>query len=80
MSAAESELPPWDVASTIGRSSAKLRQSPFTEYCRDGNVTVRPPFLRAHGAKSMSLIPLSGPPEKCSSASASVPLAATKEV
>ena len=31
------------VVSTIGRSSAKLRRSPLTLYCRAGNVTFRPP-------------------------------------
>ena len=28
--------------STMGRSSAKLRRSPFTLYWRAGNVTLRP--------------------------------------
>ena len=59
--------------STIGRSSAKLRRSPLTEYCRAGNVTLRPPVLRSQTAKPISFSPSSGPPEKCSSASASLP-------
>ena len=32
----------WLAASTTGRSRAKLRRSPLTEYWRAGNVTFRP--------------------------------------
>src|SRR6187399_721457 len=58
-----------------GRSSAKLRRSPFTENCRAGNVTFLPPSRRSHTAKPVSVIPLSGPASasKTSSASASFP-------
>src|SRR5262249_2479464 len=58
-----------------GRNSAKLRRSPFTEYCRAGNVTFLPPSRRSHTAKPMSFIPLSGPASasKTTSASASFP-------
>src|SRR4249919_4313169 len=58
-----------------GRSSAKLRRSPFTEYCRAGNVTFLPPSRRSHTAKPISFIPLSGPASasKTTSASASFP-------
>src|SRR5262245_8442146 len=59
----------------VGRNSAKLRRSPFTEYCRAGNVTFLPPSRRSHTAKPMSFIPLSGPASasKTTSASASFP-------
>src|SRR5688572_22926337 len=57
----------------MGRSSEKLRRSPLTEYWRAGNVTFRPPVLRSQTANPTSLSPSSGPPEKCSSASASLP-------
>jgi hypothetical protein len=61
-------------ASATGRSSAKLRRSPLTEYCRAGNVTFWPPPLRrSQIAKPISLRPASGPSLKCSSASASLP-------
>src|SRR5436190_13938586 len=58
-----------------GRSSEKLRRSPFTEYCRAGNVTFFPPSRRSHTAKPLSFIPLSGPASasKTTSASASFP-------
>jgi predicted nucleic acid-binding protein len=37
----------------MGRSSAKLRRSPFTAYCRAGNVTLRPlPVRRSQMEKS----------------------------
>ena len=62
------------VASATGRSSAKLRRSPLTEYWRAGNVTFRPlPLRRSQTAKPISLSPSSGPSVKCSSASASLP-------
>src|SRR4029450_4839114 len=58
-----------------GRSSAKLRRSPFPEYCRAGNVPFLPPSRRSHTAKPTSFIPLSGPASasKTTSASASFP-------
>ena len=59
--------------SAIGRNSEKLRRSPFTEYARAGKVTFRPPFFRSQIANPISLSPSSGPPEKWSSASASLP-------
>src|SRR5262245_50716108 len=57
------------------RSNAKLRRPPFTEYCREGNVTFFPPSRRSHTAKPTSFIPLSGPASasKITSASASFP-------
>ena len=62
------------VASAIGRSSAKLRRSPLTEYCRAGNVTFRPPPVRrSHTPKPISFRPSNTPSVKCSSASASLP-------
>src|SRR5262245_60546123 len=64
------------VVSPIGRSSAKLRRSPLTEYERAGKVTLRPdpPPRRSHTAKPTSFNPVSGPSSpKCSSASASLP-------
>src|SRR5579864_1324462 len=57
----------------MGRSRAKLRRSPFTEYCRAGKVTLRPPVLRSQIEKPTSFRPSSGPPLKCSSASANLP-------
>src|SRR4029077_12013433 len=64
----------WAVVSTTGRKSAKLRRSPFTLYCRAGNVTFRPPPpRRSQIAKPISLSPSSGPLTKWSSASASFP-------
>src|SRR6202163_3706375 len=59
----------------VGRNSAKLRRSPFTEYCRAGNVTFRPPSRRSHTAKPINFSPLSGPASlsKITSASASFP-------
>src|SRR5688572_23494491 len=63
-----------DVASAIGRSSEKLRRSPFTEYCRAGNVTLRPPPVRrSHTLKPISFSPSRIPSVKWSSASASLP-------
>src|SRR3954466_479709 len=58
-----------------GRNSAKLRRSPFTEYCRAGNVTFLPPSRRSQTEKPISLRPLSGPASasKTTSASASFP-------
>src|ERR1700726_936170 len=58
-----------------GRNSAKLRRSPFTEYCRAGNVTFLPPLRRSQTAKPINFSPLSGPasPSKITSASASFP-------
>jgi hypothetical protein len=35
--------------SATGRRSPKLRRSPFTVYCRAGNVTLRPPPMLPHG-------------------------------
>ena len=65
---------PAHVASSIGRSSAKLRRSPLTEYWRAGKVTLRPvPVLRSQIPKPISFSPSSGPSVKCSSASASLP-------
>ena len=44
-----------------GRSSAKLRRSPLTEYWRAGNVTLRPlPLLRSQIPKPISFSPSSG--------------------
>ena len=61
-------------SSLIGRSSAKLRRSPLTEYWRAGNVTLRPPPpRRSQIANPMSFSPANGPSVKCSSASASFP-------
>ena len=61
-------------ASAIGRSSAKLRRSPLTEYWRAGNVTLRPlPLRRSQTANPISFKPSSTPSVKCSSASASLP-------
>src|SRR6185436_19991729 len=59
-----------------GRSNAKLRRSPFTEYCRAGNVTFLPPSRRSHTPKPMRRSPWSGPvpASKITSASASFPL------
>src|SRR3954470_16938777 len=58
-----------------GRSRAKRGRSPFTEYCRAGNVTFFPPSRRSHTAKPISFNPLSGPASasKTTSASASFP-------
>src|SRR5688572_13491520 len=58
-----------------GRNSAKLRRSPFTEYCRAGNVTFSPPVRRSQMLKPINLSPLSGPASdsKITSASASFP-------
>lgn len=65
---------PCDAASVTGRRRAKLRRSPFTAYCRDGKVTLRPaPPRRSQMAKPISFSPSSGPSVKCSSASASLP-------
>ena len=48
----------WAVESVIGRSSAKLRRSPLTEYWRAGNVTFRPlPLRRSQTAKPTSFKP-----------------------
>ena len=61
---------------TIGRSSAKLRRSPLTLYCRAGNVTLCPPApppRRSQMEKPISFKPSSGPSVKCSSASATFP-------
>ena len=44
-----------------GRSSAKLRRSPLTLYCRAGNVTVRAPSRRSQTAKPISLRPAQRP-------------------
>src|SRR5687768_14846439 len=58
-----------------GRSNAKLRRSPLTEYCRAGNVTLRPPARRSQMAKPTSFMPVNGPASasKITSASASLP-------
>jgi hypothetical protein len=49
------------VASVVGRSNAKLRRSPLTEYWRAGNVTLRPPPVRrSQIAKPISFYPVSG--------------------
>src|SRR5439155_17496218 len=63
------------LASTIGRSSAKLRRSPLTAYWRAGNVTLRPPAppRLSHTLNPSSFKPSSTPLVKCSSASASLP-------
>src|SRR5258706_9278816 len=65
----------WAVASTIGRSNAKLRRSPLTAYERAGNVTFRPvPPRRSHTLNPINLSPASGDsPLKWSSTSASFP-------
>src|SRR4051812_9294293 len=64
----------WAVASVLGRSSAKLRRSPFTRYCRAGNVTLRrAPVRVSHTPKPINFRPASGPSVKWSSASASFP-------
>src|SRR5688572_307691 len=71
-----SRIASWVLASPLeGRSSAKLRRSPLTEYCRAGNVTLRPPLRRSQTAKPTSLSPLNGPESasKTTSASASFP-------
>src|SRR5689334_17500570 len=62
-------------SSLDGRNSAKLRRSPFTEYCRAGNVTFLPPSRRSQTEKPINLRPLSGPASasKITSASASFP-------
>ena len=63
------------VASTTGRNSAKLRRSPFTLYCRAGNVTFRPPApRRSQIANPISLSPARGPSAKWSSASPPPPV------
>ena len=50
------------VASPSGRSSAKLRRSPLTEYWRAGNVTLRPlPVLRSQIRKANQLQPVERP-------------------
>src|SRR5881396_2805408 len=63
------------VSPLAGRSSAKLRRSPFTEYCRAGNVTFLPPLRRSQIAKPINFSPVSGPASasKITSASASFP-------
>jgi hypothetical protein len=49
------------VLSTIGRSSAKLRRSPFTAYWRAGNNTLRPrPSRRSQTLKPINFSPASG--------------------
>src|SRR5919106_5617151 len=66
----------WALTSPLaGRSSAKDRRSPFTEYCRAGNVTFLPPLRRSQIAKPISFSPPSGPASasKITSASASFP-------
>src|SRR5918995_6098285 len=62
-------------SSVEGRSNVKLRRAPFTEYCREGNVTFFPPARRSQTAKPTNFIPLSGPASasKITSASASFP-------
>jgi hypothetical protein len=60
--------------SATGRSSAKLRRSPFTEYWRAGNVTLRPaPVRRSQIAKPISFRPAKTPLTRWISASASFP-------
>src|SRR3990167_6281492 len=62
------------IGSAEGRRSAKLRRSPLTEYCRAGNVTLRPlPPRRSQTEKPISFSPLNAPSSKCSSASANFP-------
>ena len=64
----------WAAVSAIGRRSVNVRFSPLTEYCRAGNVTLRPEApRRSQMPNPMSLRPSSGPPVKFNSASASLP-------